>query len=122
MVIALGIVSIVLGVLGGITFGVIGAGLGLIAGIIAIVLGINEKKKAGEGAANSQAGFVCGIIGLVFSAIFFAGCGICGLTESGSYGTKGYTCYGCIGGSCMMSNDVTGAVNDLNDLLDGYDW
>lgn len=122
MVIALGIASIVLGVLGGILFGIFGAGLGLIVGIVAIVLGINEKKNAGEGAANSNAGFICGIIGAALSVVFFAGCGICGLTENASYGTKGYTCYGCIGGSCMINNDVNGAMNELNDLLDGYDW
>ena len=41
----LGIVSLVIAVIGGITFGVIGAAIALILGIVAFVLGINEKKK-----------------------------------------------------------------------------
>lgn len=37
----LGIVSLVLAIIGGITFGVIGAAIALILGIVAVVLGIN---------------------------------------------------------------------------------
>ena len=40
----LGIVSLVLAIIGGITFGVIGAAIALILGIVAVVLGINAKK------------------------------------------------------------------------------
>ena len=40
----LGIVSLVIAVIGGITFGVIGAAIALILGIVAVVLGINAKK------------------------------------------------------------------------------
>lgn len=41
----LGIVSLVIAVIGGITFGVIGAAIALILGIVAVVLGINEKNR-----------------------------------------------------------------------------
>lgn len=74
----LGIVSLVLAIIGGITFGVIGAAIALILGIVAVVLGINAKKQTG--------------------------------------GTKGYTCYGCVGGSCLVSSDVNDAADSLNDL------
>ena len=113
MIIGLGIASIVLGIVGGITFGVIGSGLGCAAGIAALVLSINAKKSGNADASGNQAGFVCAIIGVVFSAIFFLGCGICGLTERGSIGTKGYTCYGCVGGNCMAERDVNNFLNDL---------
>ena len=43
----LGIVSLVLAIIGGITFGVIGAAIALILGIVAVVLGINAKKQTG---------------------------------------------------------------------------
>ena len=41
----LGIVSLVIAVIGGITFGVIGAAIALILGIVAVVLGINAKHR-----------------------------------------------------------------------------
>ena len=41
----LGIVSLVIAVIGGITFGVIGAAIALILGIVAVVLGINAKNR-----------------------------------------------------------------------------
>lgn len=41
----LGIVSLVIAVIGGITFGVIGAAIALILGIVAVVLGINVMQK-----------------------------------------------------------------------------
>lgn len=41
----LGIVSLVLAIIGGITFGVIGAAIALILGIVAVVLGINAKNR-----------------------------------------------------------------------------
>lgn len=44
----LGIVSLVIAVIGGITFGVIGAAIALILGIVAVVLGINAKKNRQE--------------------------------------------------------------------------
>lgn len=55
----LGIVSLVIAVIGGITFGVIGAAIALILGIVAVVLGINAKKQTGG--TKGQAGFVCGL-------------------------------------------------------------
>ena len=50
----LGIVSLVIAVIGGITFGVIGAAIALILGIVAVVLGINAKKQTGG--TKGQAG------------------------------------------------------------------
>ena len=41
----LGIVSLVLAIIGGVTFGVIGAAIALILGIVAVVLGINAKNR-----------------------------------------------------------------------------
>lgn len=55
----LGIVSLVIAVIGGITFGVIGAAIALILGIVAVVLGINAKKQTGG--TKGQAGFVDGV-------------------------------------------------------------
>ena len=63
----LGIVSLVIAVIGGITFGVIGAAIALILGIVAVVLGINAKKQTGG--TKGQAGFVCGLIGIIFAVI-----------------------------------------------------
>ena len=42
---ALGIVSLVIAILGGIMFGVIGAGIALALGVVAVVLSINAKKE-----------------------------------------------------------------------------
>lgn len=44
----LGIVSLVIAVIGGITFGVIGAAIALILGIVAVVLGILMQKNRQE--------------------------------------------------------------------------
>ena len=102
----LGIVSLVIAVIGGITFGVIGAAIALILGIVAVVLGINAKKQTGG--TKGQAG-------IIFAVIFAVGCSICGAVESSSTKTS-YTCYGCVGGSCLVSSDVNDAADSLNDL------
>ena len=113
-----GILSIVVAILGGIMFGIIGAGLGVVLGVVAVVEGMNAKKAT----ANTQgsAGFICGILGLVFGVIFAAGCGICGCTENRGVTGTSYTCYGCVGGSCMARNDVNDAYEDLYDSLDSW--
>lgn len=126
---ALGIVSLIIAILGGIMFGVIGAGIALVLGVVAVVLSINAKKET-EG-AKGQAGFVCGLLGIIFAVIFAVGCAICGAAEFS--GTKtNHTCYGCIGGPCMIaydgdeindtlnklqSNDANNSVEELNDAL-----
>ncbi len=115
-----GVLSIVLAIIGGIMFGVIGAGIAVVLGIVAIVMGINAKKQTNG--AKGSAGFVCGILGLVFGVIFAAGCGICGLSEQANYGTKGYTCYGCVGGSCMAQNDINDGIEDMYDALEDFNW
>ena len=56
----LGIVSLVIAVIGGITFGVIGAAIALILGIVAVVLGINAKKQTGG--TKGQAGLVLSVV------------------------------------------------------------
>lgn len=85
----------------------------MILGIVAVVLGINAKKQTGG--TKGQAGFVCGLIGIIFAVIFAVGCSICGAVESSSTKTS-YTCYGCVGGSCLVSSDVNDAADSLNDL------
>ena len=99
----LGIVSIVLGVIGGITFGIFGALLGCAAGVVGLVFGIKVRKESGKAMGTSS--FVCSLIGLCLSAFFFLGCASVGGIESCAEGTRGYTCYGCVGGSCMYQND-----------------
>lgn len=112
---ALGIVSLVVAIIGGITFGVIGGIIALVLGILALVFGINAKKETnGE---KGQAGFICGLLGVVFAAIFTVGCALCGVIESSETKTS-YTCYGCVGGSCMAASDVNKASDDLSDALE----
>ncbi len=113
-----GALSIAIGVLGSFMFGIFGAGISVVLGIVAIVLGINAKKETNN--AKGNAGFICGIIGLVIGIIFAVGCGICGATESTMNGGTGYTCYGCVGGPCLMRNDFNRSVGDLYDILDNW--
>ena len=106
----LGIVSLVVSIIGGLTFGVIGAVIGLICGIVALVLAINVKKETDN--QKGQTGFICGLLGVIFAAVFAVGCSICGA------GSLGYGCYGCIGGSCFAASDINGSTEDLQDALD----
>lgn len=101
-----GIVSLVVSILFGIMFGVIGAAIGIALGVVAIVFGIKAKKETDN--VKGTAGFVCGILGIVFAVIFAVGCSVCGA------GSAGYGCYGCVGGSCMVANDGADAINELN--------
>lgn len=112
---ACGISSIIVSVLGGIMFGIFGGLLGVVLGVIAVVAGTNAKKATNGVKGNG--GFTCGLLGLIFGVIFAAGCGICGCSEP-----TGYTCYGCVGGSCKATQDVNNGLDDLNDLLNDYDW
>lgn len=111
----LGIASIVVAVLGGIMFGIFGALIAVILGIIAVVMGTNAKKATNG--VKGTGGYTCGLIGLILGVIFAAGCGICGCSEP-----TGYTCYGCVGGSCKASNDVNNGMSELYDVLNDYDW
>lgn len=113
----LGIVSIVLGVFGGMLFGVFGAGFGLIAGVVGLVLSIGVRKATNN--IQGTPAFICALIGLIFSVVFAAGCGICGCTQKMA-GAGDYTCYGCVGGSCKAQNDLRGAYRDLENLFN--DW
>ena len=113
----LGIVSIVLGVFGGILFGMFGAAFGLGAAVVALVLSIGVRKETNN--AQGTPAFICALIGLIFSVIFAAGCGICGCTQKAA-GVGDYTCYGCVGGSCKAQNDLKGAYRDLNNLFNEW--
>lgn len=110
-----GIVSLVIGLLGSIMFGVIAAFIALALGIVAVVLGINAKKATNND-SKASAGFICGLIGLIVAIIFAIGCAVCGAC------TAGYYCYGCVGGSCKARADVSNAYSDLEDLLEGWDY
>lgn len=110
-----GIFSLVIGVIGSIMFGVWGAAVALVLGIVAVVLGVNAKKSTNND-SKASAGFICGLIGLIVSVFFAIGCAVCGSC------TAGYYCYGCVGGSCKAQSDVKGAYNELEDLLNSYDW
>ena len=94
---ALGICGIIISILGGITFGIIGAIIGLGLSVGGIILGVNTKKATNG--AEGMGGFVCGIIGAAFAVVFFIGCLACG----GSYGK-----WGCIGGCNSVVNDAKG--------------
>lgn len=110
-----GIVSIVFAVVGGIMFGVVCGVIAIILGVVAVVVGINTKKAQGN--PKATAGFVCGLLGLIFGIIFTAGCGICGCADP-----TGYTCYGCVGGSCKAKSDIGSAIGDYYDILNDLDW
>jgi len=109
LAIALGVCGIVISIIGGMTFGIIGAILGLALSVGGIILGINTQKATGG--AQGKGGFICGIIGAVFGVIFFIGCLACG----GSYGK-----WGCVGGCNSASKDIEKAWDEagLNDI----DW
>ncbi len=106
---ALSIVGLVLGTLGGILFGVFCAIPGLICGIIGMVLGADLKKKTQNQVGG--AAFVIGLLALIFSAIFAIGCTACG-SQCGGYGCKGI-----VGGSCSASNDIYDSTKDAQDAL-----
>lgn len=100
-----GIVSLVVGIIGGITFGVIGGAIALVLGIVAIIMGVGAKKETNG--AKGSAGMICGILGIVFGALFTLACVACG-SETGGYG-----CYGTIGGPMCAVNDAEDALNDI---------
>ena len=57
-------------------------------------------------------GFICGLLGVIFSAIFAVGCSMCGA------GSAGYGCYGCIGGSCFAASDIGDSAEDFEDAME----
>lgn len=64
---ALGIIGLVMAVVGGPFFGVIGGGIGLGLGIAALCLGISAKNKTDR--KKGKGGFVLGIITICFGVI-----------------------------------------------------
>lgn len=109
--IILGISGLVFAILGGLLFGVIPALLGLAAGVVGLVFSIKVRKETNN--SKGTAGLILGILSVTFGVGFAIGCASC------SCGTTNYTCYGCIGGSCMAASDVSnGLGNGLKDLKD----
>lgn len=117
--VACGVVAIVVAIIGGPTFGIIGGLIALVLGVVAMVTGI-MAKKATNGAKGTP-GFVCGIIGVVFGLIFTVGCFACGCSDP-----TGYTKFGCICGANMLANDVqngvTQGLNELQSMLSEYNY
>ena len=103
----LGIVSLIVSIVGGLTFGVIGASIGLACGIVALVLAIKVKKETDN--VKGQTGFICGLLGVIFSAIFAVGCSMCGAGSAG---------YGCFGGSCFAASDIGDSAEDFEDAME----
>ena len=68
--IVLGVLSIIAGTGGAILCGIIGTGSGLFFGMMSVIVGIIAKRS---GKTDNRSGIICGIVGLVLSAIFFAG-------------------------------------------------
>lgn len=106
--------GIVVGVIGGICFGVIGAFIGLAAGVVGLIFAIKAKKET-NGAAG-QASFVMGIVAIALSVVFMLGCAAIGCSESSSTGTN-YTCYGLCGGSCKAANDTAKVYKKYSSLF-----
>ncbi len=107
-----GVISLIVGIIGGITFGIIGGGIALVTGIIAVVMGVTAKKETYG--AKGSAGMVCGIIGIVFGALFTIACTVCGS------GTAGYGCYGLVGGTMCAVDDVEDELEDFNNAWNYY--
>ena len=115
-----GLIALVVSIVGGITFGILGAGIALVCGIIAIVLSVKVKKET-DG-AKGTGGMVMGILGIVFGAIFAIGCTVCGASLAGETGTSGGMCYGCVGVKCFVDSK-TGEIQDaLQNAADNIDW
>ncbi len=115
-----GIISLVVSIVGGITFGVIGAGVALVCGILAIVMSIKVKKET-DG-AKGTGGMVMGILGIVFGALFAIGCTVCGASVMSEAGTSGGTCYGCVGIKCFVDSKTNELQDALQDAADNIDW
>jgi len=72
MAIAFGIISIVLGVIGGFLAGWIGVGVAALLGALAILFCI-KKNKAAEGQGKKVGAMICGIIGIVLAFLLQMG-------------------------------------------------
>ncbi len=115
-----GIISLVVSIVGGITFGVIGAGIALVCGILAIVMSVKVKKET-DG-AKGTGGMVMGILGIVFGALFAIGCTVCGASVMSEAGTSGGTCYGCVGIKCFVDSKTNEFQDALKDAAENIDW
>lgn len=111
-----GIASVVLAILGGILFGVIAALIACLVGAVAVVTGINVKKKE-DNNSFATGGFICGLLGMVFGLVFAAGCAMCACNEKAQFGSC-YTCYGTVGGNCAARCAVSRYERELEHLFD----
>ena len=75
MAIALGIISIVIGLIGGFLAGWVGVGLAALLGALAIVICIrkNQAAEAGEQPRKKVGGMICGIIGIALAFLLQMG-------------------------------------------------
>lgn len=113
-----GICSIVIAIIGGICWGVIGATIALVLAIVGIVFSTMAKKENGTGTGA----LVCSVIGIVFACIFELGCMVCGCSAEQSakrYGgsAKGIGCTGICGAACTVDNETKKYSKELNDLF-----
>lgn len=110
-----GIIGLILSFIAGPTFGVIGSGIALVLCILGIIFGISAKK--GSAGARGTGGMVCGIIGAIFSALFCAGCALCGSAINETFGDGGmsFGMYGCVGGTLI---ETKGAVSTYQSKAD----
>lgn len=99
---ALSIVGLVLSILGAWLFGVFLSIPALILGVVSVIMAVNIKKATNN--AKGTPAMVCGILAIVFAAVFTIGCMSC---------TK-YGCYGLVGGSCKAASDVEGVYSDYS--------
>ena len=94
----LGILSIIIGVVGGWAFGVIGSGIGIGLGIAGLIVSINYRKSNGGGAVG---GLVTSIVGISMSVVMFLSCAAC------SSMFNGYGYLGCVGESCNTYSEAS---------------
>ncbi len=78
-----GVISIIVAEIGGIMFGVSGGLLAAVLGAVALVTGISARKETNG--AKGTAGFVCGIMGLIFGVFFAVSCSMCGAARRGLF-------------------------------------
>ncbi len=113
----MGILGIVGGSIGTFCWGLIAAGIASVLSIAAVVLGVNAAKQTGRPRSNGA--MICGIVGIVLSVFFSAGCFVYGLSCTydsctGVRGCEKYGYYGFIGGACVDSCESRSTTTDYD--------
>ncbi len=124
--VGLGILGLIIGVVGGLGFGVIAGGLSVLLGVIALVLGIQAKKVDGKGKGGKITGVISLIIGILTILIFLSiGSSIrTSLDESKTpilykygpkfkYGMVGFAA--AISGDNISSDDLSAELNSISE-------